>query len=436
MSKLFLDWEKLRLKPVAIFGAGVSGRGVEKLLRSLDWEYTTFDQQSRTFGWTEAKACSVAVVSPGFASDHSWIKIAEKTGVNVLGEVDFASAFWPGKIVAVTGTNGKTTLVRFLEKLFNETKRCAVATGNIGYSFSDLVAERRDSSITAILELSSFQTENLRLLRPDAVIWTNVEEDHLDRHGDMPSYIRAKGQLVERLDSGPFLAGVSVIESARKMGVSLSYQPKTISREDANRISVPESSPFATFPQKENLALALAFADSQGISEESVIKVLEEFVGEPHRLEKVLTLGKATFWNDSKATNHSAALAACRNFAGKAFWIGGGQSKGADEGAFAYKLHKLVARAYLIGETGPSLGKRLAAFGLPSKIFGELTHAVKAAFEDVREATDILFSPGFASFDAYSDYSERGKTFVRYVFQLNDTACKRTAHTLAQEIIN
>lgn len=427
VSKLSLDWQQLRRKPVAIFGAGVSGRGVEKLLRSLDWEYATFDQQSRAFGWTEAKACSVAVVSPGFAPDHSWVEIANKAGAIVLGEADFASVFWPGKIVAVTGTNGKTSLVRFLSKLFNETHRPAVATGNIGYPFSDLVAEKRGREITAILELSSFQTENLRLLQPDAVIWTNIEEDHLDRHGDMASYIRAKGQLVERLKSGPFLAGVSVLESVRQTGVTLSCQPKTIFREDANRISVPERSPFATFPQRENLALALAFANSQGISDETVIKVLEDFIGEPHRLEKVTTVGKATFWNDSKATNFSAALAACRNFAGKVFWIGGGQSKGADEEAFAYSLHKLVARAYLIGDTGPSLAKRLSSLGLPSKVFGELAQAVKVSFEDVREATDILFSPGFASFDAYSDYSERGKTFGRYVFQLNDHPHRRTS---------
>jgi UDP-N-acetylmuramoylalanine--D-glutamate ligase len=162
-----------------------------------------------------------------------------------------------------------------------------------------------------------------------------------------------------------------------------------------------------------------------------VIKVLDGFVGEPHRLEKVATVGNATFWNDSKATNFSAALAACRHFAGKAFWIGGGQSKGADEEAFAYRFHKLVARAYLVGETGPSLGKRLSALGLPTKIFGELAQAVKAAFEDVREATDILFSPGFSSFDTYSDYSERGKTFVRYVLQLKDSTRMRTPDTQA-----
>ena len=431
VSKLSLEWDELRRNPVAILGAGVSGRGVEKLLCSLDWEYSTYDQQSRAFGWTEAKACSVAVVSPGFASNHPWIEIATKAGVEVFGEADFASAFWPGKIVTVTGTNGKTSLVRFLAKLFNETNRPAVATGNIGYSFSNLVAERRNSSITAMLELSSFQTENLRILRPDAVIWTNIDEDHLDRHGDMISYVRAKGRLVDRLDSGLFLAGVSVIKSAREMGVTLSCQPKTISREDANRVSVPEGSPFGTFPQRENLALALAFADSQGISDECVIKVVDEFVGEPHRLEKVATVGKATFWNDSKATNFSAALAACRNFAGKAFWIGGGQSKGADEKTFAHRLHKWVTRAYLIGESGTSLGKRLSAFGVPTHVFGELTEAVKAAFEDVNDATDILFSPGFASFDSYSDYSERGKTFVRYVFQLKDRMREHTSFNQA-----
>ena len=429
MSRGSLDWKKLRRKPAAILGAGVSGSGAGTLLRSLDWEYATFDEQSRAFGWAEAQACSIVVVSPGFAIDHPWLAIARKAGVETFGEADFASAFWPGRVLAVTGTNGKTTLVHFLTRLLNQSGRVAFAAGNVGKSFAELVAESPKEDATAVLELSSFQTETLRLLHPDSVIWSNLDEDHLDRHGDLTSYFRAKASLVDRLEDGPFLAGISVIEASQTASVHLAREPRVVRREEANKISIPEDSTFNTFPQRENLALALAFAEEEGISEEVFAKALTGFRGEPHRLERIATVDRATFWNDSKATNFSAALAACRNFAGKPFWIGGGQSKGGNLEGFARRLRDLVARAYLVGETGPALGKSLSAFGLQTSVYGDLAKAVRAAFEDVREATDVLFSPGFASFDSFSSYAERGKTFVEIVLQLKKPVRMRTPVT-------
>ena len=424
MSEKPFDWNKLRRKPAAILGAGVSGSGAGTLLRSMDWEYATFDEQSRAFGWTEALACSVVVVSPGFAVDHPWLTLARNAGVDTFGEADFASAFWRGKIVAVTGTNGKTTLVRFLTRLLNEAGRAAFAAGNVGKSFAELVSENPGEKSTAVLELSSFQTETLRMLRPDAVIWSNLDEDHLDRHGDLASYFRAKARLIDRLGNGPFLAGISVPETSRVTGVSLSREPRVALREETEMVSLPEDSPFITFPQRENLALALAFAEEEGIPGEIFNRVLVDFRGEPHRLEQVATIGKATFWNDSKATNFSASLAACRNFVDKPFWIGGGQSKGGDLKGFARRLHDLVARAYLVGETGSAMGKALSALGLRTSVCGDLAKAVRVAFDDVREATDILFSPGFASFDSYSSYAERGKSFGGIVLNLKNPACK------------
>ena len=429
MSGRTFDWEELRRKPAAILGAGVSGSGAGTLLGSMNWEYATFDEQSRAFGWAEAQACSVVVVSPGFAVAHPWVKLAHKAGVETFGEVDFASAFWSGRVVAVTGTNGKTTLVHFLARLLKQSGRVAYVAGNVGKSFAELVAESSKEDATAVLELSSFQTETLKILRPDSVIWSNLDEDHLDRHGDFASYFQAKARLVDRLANGFFISGASVLAACRSLGMSLSSKPFVALRQDAEKISLPAGSPFRTFPQKENLAIAMAFAEEEGISDNDFEHALQGFRGAPHRLEQVTKVGQATFWNDSKATNFSAALAACRNLDCKPFWIGGGQSKGGNLEVFGKRLKNLVSRAYLIGETGPTLGKILSSIGLRALVFNDLAKAVGAAFDDVCEATDVLFSPGFASFDAYSNYASRGKSFVDIVLRLKNPVRRRNAVT-------
>lgn len=417
----------LRRKPAAILGAGVSGDGAGTLLRALEWEYQTYDERGRAFGLAEAQACSVVVVSPGFEVDHPWLVHAREAGVEIFGEADFASAFWPGPVVAVTGTNGKTTLARFIERLLREAGRPARALGNVGESFSAAAAEKPEPDETAVLELSSFQTETLRLLRPDAVVWTNFAEDHLDRHRDLSDYFRAKARLVEALpEGGTFLAGASVRESAEALGLALARSPLVARAEEAEGTELPAFSPFRALPQRETLALGLAFAREAGIGGEAVKKALAEFRGDPHRMEKVATVGRTTFWNDSKATNFAAALAACRHFAGKALWIGGGKDKGGDLAGFARRLRELVAGAYLVGETGPALGKLLAAMGSPVTICENLAKAVKAAYDDARDASDVLFSPGFASLDSFSGYEERGKTFVDLVLNLKSPARGRT----------
>ena len=424
----FFDPGKLRRKPAAILGAGVSGNGAGTLLRALEWEYQIYDERGRAFGLAEAQACSVVVVSPGFKVDHPWLVHARTAGVEIFGEADFASMFWPGPVVAVTGTNGKTTLVRFIERLLREAGRPARALGNVGESFAAAAAEKPRSDETAVLELSSFQTETLRLLRPEVVVWTNFAEDHIDRHRNLTDYFRAKGRLVEALpEGGTFLAGASVVESAEALEILLTRSPLVASAEEASGTDLPAFSPFRALPQRETLALGLAFAREAGIPLEVVKKALAEFRGDPHRMEKVATVGRTTFWNDSKATNFSAALAACRHFAGKALWIGGGKDKGGDLTGFARRLSDLVAGAYLVGETGPVMAKALADLGSPVTLCESLAKAVRAAYDDAREIADVLFSPGFASLDAYSGYEERGKSFVNLVLNLKSPARGRTA---------
>ena len=427
MSTGIYGLERLRRQPAAVLGAGVSGSGAGTLLRSLDWEYEIFDEQSRAFGWTEAQACSVVVFSPGFPKDHPWLELARKAGKLLLGEVDFASAFWPGRIVAVTGTNGKTTLVKFLELLLKDADRQVCIGGNVGNSFAEVVAKNPEPNCTAILELSSFQTESLKILRPDSVIWTNFDEDHLDRHHDMSSYFKAKACLVERLRGDCFLSGVSVLEYSDAKNLKLAREPMVVVREEAEKLKIPLSSPFSSYPQRENLALAMAFAEEEKISMKVFRDTMEKFHGEPHRLERVASFGNATFWNDSKATNFSATLAACKSFVEKPFWIGGGQSKGGDLERFARRMAELVSKAYLIGETGPELRRMLSSLGLPCLSYGDLAKATRAAFVDAKKFTDILFSPGFSSFDSFPNYAARGKSFIDVVLRLKNNARASTA---------
>ena len=425
------DWEKLRRKPVAILGAGVSGRGVGALLDRIEWEYETYDEQGRAFGTTEARSCSLVVFSPGFTLDHEWLELARSNNLPLVGEVDFGSYFLSNKITAVTGTNGKTSLVKMLEQVWNFCGRKAVAAGNVGLSLCELVARGVEPETEVFLEVSSFQSQSLSNLCPESVLWTNFEDDHLDHHKNREEYFSAKARLLERVPPKGTWVGRSVLEKAAKVGYVLPADTVTVDRTAQASPGLPADHFLQSYPQRENIAIAKAFCKSRGINEGSFDRAVLSCAPSAHRLQKVATVGKATFWNDSKATNASAAVAACLNFSGSLFWIGGGRSKGEDSSMLPRLLKPMVNRAFLIGEMGGCLLELFRQQGILSDFCASLGEAVKGAFEEVTEATNILFSPGFASFDGYSNFEERGKSFVDSVFDL-----KKLASATTQESIN
>jgi UDP-N-acetylmuramoylalanine--D-glutamate ligase len=145
---------------------------------------------------------------------------------------------------------------------------------------------------------------------------------------------------------------------------------------------------------------------------------IKSYEGQPHRLQKIDTIGMAQFWNDSKATNFSSAVAACRNFNGNTFWIGGGKEKGGLVEDLARKLMPLIKKAFLIGESGMTLAKFFEKHEFPNVLCYTLEEAIKKAFSEVTEKTMILFSPGFASFDSFSNYADRGNSFKKLVLDL------------------
>ena len=426
MMDMTKKWEKLQQGTVAIFGAGVSGNGAAALLTKFGWEYIIYDEQGRAFNKREARACSFVICSPGFNKDHPWRKLAHEFEKEIFTETDFASNFTDAEIITITGTNGKTTLTTFLTHLWNTNGKNAVAAGNVGIPLSRVVADGINEETTIFLETSSFQAEDLNYIKPETVIWTNFEGDHLDYHGTKKEYFHAKAKLLDLVGCGKVFIGNSVKDYADQIGYKFPKQTELVKRLGESRVISDTDHFLESYPQAENIALALEYAKSKGIRKNVFRDAMKTYEPEPHRLQKLETIGNATFWNDSKATNFSSTIAACKNFTYQLFCIGGGRKKGGLLEEFANKVKPLVSRAFLIGETGEALSKMLNMNCLSATFCESLEEAVKNAFSNVTSKTNILLSPGFASFDNFRDYADRGNCFIKHVLDLKKATTMNT----------
>jgi len=412
-------------RPVAVLGAGVSGVAVRDLLAKNGVACVIYDEKGgdgakTVFGEAEARSHSLVVYSPGFARNHPWLVTARREDALCLGEIDFAALFWDGPVVAVTGTNGKTTITEFLSFAFKRLGKDAVAVGNVGFPFSRIHEAAANRTPIAVCEVSSFQAEDLRHFSPSALIWTNFDEDHLDRHAGLESYFRAKFKLVDRLAGRRLFVGESVVEAARKFGVELPAYTEVGTRAEVEGL-VPEGV-FSSRPQRENYALIRRYWLAEGLPLRALDEAARVFTPVRHRLAKIADIGAVEFWNDSKGTNFHAVLGALPGFAGgPVFWIGGGKGKGGDVHGFACKVAEHIDSGYLIGETGPEIAEALAEKGRPARVFKTLPEAVHAAHKAASAAgkpATVLFSPGFSSFDMFKSYAERGIAFEQAVFAL------------------
>lgn len=419
MNDLKLDTEILKSGSVAIFGDGVSGKGVSSLLRKMNWEHKIFSQEKESFNPNRTQDFSLVVKSPGFSQDHEWVLLAEERGLPVLGELDFASTFISNPIVAVTGTNGKSTMVTFLRHLWEIAGRPAKAAGNLGISLSEVVADGLDEDATLFLEVSSFQAQGMGLLKAEDVIWTNFAPDHLDHHRSLSDYFNAKSGLLDCLvTSEAAYCGQSVVEFAKQNQTNLRKKVQVIKPLSDAIISKTENPFWCTFPQRENLALARAFALNSGVDEKVFWQAVDSYQPEPFRMSLTGRVGEVSFWNDSKATNLAATTAACKSFAEKVIWIGGGKPKGEKLESFSRNMCELIKHAFLIGEVAGQLSMLFQQNKIGFTICKTLKEAISKAFERAKGNAEVLFSPGFASFDMFRNYLERGNLFDELVFDL------------------
>lgn len=409
---------------LAIFGSGVSGRAVQRVCAKIGVRYEVFDDRggdgSGHFGVDDVERFDAFVFSPGFKSDHPWRQLAEASDRLCFCELGFGAWLWQGRMIGVTGTNGKTSVTGLLQQSLECAGFKAVAVGNIGYPLCEAWLEYGDdASVWAVCEVSSFQAELPLGLELDALLWTNFAEDHLDRYPTMDAYFDAKAKLLDYLDpSGPIVLGESVLAWRPELAVHLNEPVEPFKAE----LIITEG-PFRYAPQNKNYALAAQLWGQLGLSAEYLYQAASRYELASHRCQRIGEIGDVEFWDDSKATNFHAALAALQALQVKRpiVWIGGGQSKGGDVSAFAESVLPLVDAMVLYGEAGVEFANELEGQALESvAIVQDFTDAVDRAHEIAQALgkASVLLSPGFSSFDQFASYQERGECFISRVLSL------------------
>ncbi len=348
------------------------------------------------------------VKSPGVPATAPAIAHARERGLTVIGELELAWRLLPNRFVAVTGTNGKTTVAELLGHVWRTAGEPVEVAGNVGRPLASLVGEVA-AEATIVAEVSSFQLEDTEAFAPRCALLLNLTPDHLDRHGSFAAYREAKLRIFARQESedfavlnasDPALAGIDLPGEARRLDYSAAV--------GRHRFSLPGPH------NAENAAAAAVAAEAMGVGEAPIAEALASFPGVANRLEPVAERAGVAYVNDSKATNPAAAAAAIRSFEGGLRVILGGSLKGA---GFAELVEPLTDRSracYLIGAAAETLERDLEPVwraGVEHRRFAGLAEAFAAAAADAAPGETVLLAPACASFDDYRDYEERGEHF-------------------------
>ncbi|HEX2161552.1 MAG TPA: UDP-N-acetylmuramoyl-L-alanine--D-glutamate ligase [Thermoleophilaceae bacterium] len=363
----------------------------------------------------ERGICTV-VKSPGVPNDAPVVVAAREQGIEVVGELELAWRLLPNRFVAVTGTNGKTTTVELLGAIWRAAELPVAVAGNVGTPLSSLVG-LLDPGTTVICEASSFQLEDSSAFAPEVAVLLNVEEDHLDRHGDLASYRAAKERIfanqrpedwaVAPPDLVPAGAGSWV---GFGDGADAEVEDGWIAFRGERLLPVADLRIRGAHNLDNALAATAAALAGGDVPPGAVAQALRSFPGVEHRLEEVATVAGVLYVNDSKATNPASALRGLQPFEGGVHAILGGSLKGGDFTALRGEVGARCRACYLIGEAADRLAADLDGT-VPLCRSGTLERAVA----DARAATEpgdvVLLSPACASFDAFANYEQRGARF-------------------------
>jgi len=386
-----------------------------------------------TFGPALLERIDLVCISPGLSLEEPVVREALARGVPVLGDIELFA--WEvrnrtrAKVLAITGTNGKTTVTALAAHLLRAAGNDVEAAGNIGPAALDALARRLDSAPAAwVLELSSYQLETTWALQPDAAALLNATEDHLDRYAGIDEYAAAKARV--------FLGnGVQILNrnDARSMACAIPGRPSHTFGLDApardadfglskgwlvrgsERILPLDELPIFGLHNAANALAACALAMCGGVALESLAAGLRTFRGLPHRLERVALRRGVAWYDDSKGTNVGATIAALAGLGCKAILIAGGEGKGQDFSALAPAVQVHARRVLLIGRDAALIERALTMTGVPVEHCSSIEQAVQRSSECAVPGEAVLLSPACASFDMFRDYKHRGEMFAAAV---------------------
>jgi UDP-N-acetylmuramoylalanine--D-glutamate ligase len=359
------------------------------------------------------------VPSPGVPLDLPAIGRATARGVNVMGEVELAAPYLLGPVIGITGSNGKTTTTSLVGHILRSSKTPVQVGGNIGTPVIAMTETSRKDQWN-VLELSSFQLENINLFRADVGVCLNVTQNHLDRHHTFANYAAAKSNLFRTQKPGDFAVLNADDEVCRSFGEITPAQVIWFRGRDIGDLMPTADVPIPGMHNAENVTAAAAVAEIAGVAKSNIVAAVKTFKAVEHRLEFVAEIAGVRFYNDSKATSVDAAMKALDSFAGNLWVIMGGKDKGSDYTPLRDRLHQKAHAALLIGSAAEKIASQIE--GATKVIRAETIEcAVADAWKNARPGDTVLLAPACASFDQFQSYEHRGRVFKDLVSGLKTT---------------
>ena len=393
------------------------------------------------------------VVSPGVPSGLPALQHARTLGIPIIGEIELTACFLEGKIIAITGSNGKTTTTTLTGEIIASGGRKTLVGGNIGTPAITFV-DQSSPDTWVVLEISSFQLETIESFHPHIAAVLNLTPDHLDRHGSMEAYIAAKARIFENQKAGDYAVLNFDHEATRQLaeGIKPELNPALLwfsRKHEVERgafvkegvivvrgvaspgVAPPNQEAVEIMPLSEialkgahnveNVLAAVAIGMAAGVEPAAIRRAVKDFRAVEHRLEYVATLRGVQYYNDSKATNVDATIKALESFPSNVHLILGGRDKDNDYSGLKPRLAARVKQVYTIGEAAAKIESQIGG-AAPVRSVQTLEAAVRQAAELAASGDIVLLAPACASYDQFSSYEHRGRVFKELVQSLAGTA--------------
>lgn len=448
-------------KNVLVFGSGISGIGAAGLLEERGASVTLYDGNDKLdveeirgkmkdgaktdivlgeFPEELLGKLDLVIISPGVPTDLPIVNRMRESDIPVVGEIELAYELGKGEVLAITGTNGKTTTTALLGEIMKAVYDSAFVVGNIGIPYTNVVDETRDDSVI-VAEMSSFQLESIVDFRPRVSAILNITPDHLNRHHTMEEYIRVKELITKNQteedtcvlnyeddvlrEFGKTLkCQVIFFSSLRTLEKGIYLNGEMIEYNDGTGIMTICSVKELNLPGRhnyENVCAAVAMALAYGISLEDIRYVLVRFKAVEHRIEYVTEVNGVVYYNDSKGTNPDAAIKGIQAMDRPTLLIGGGYDKNSSYEEWINAFDGKVRYLVLLGQTKEKIAEAAGRCGFEHVIMTEsLEEAVGFCAEHANPGDAVLLSPACASWGMFPNYEVRGKRFKELVYQLKN----------------
>ncbi|HTL70734.1 MAG TPA: UDP-N-acetylmuramoyl-L-alanine--D-glutamate ligase [Candidatus Eisenbacteria bacterium] len=386
----------------------------------------------------------LVVTSPGVPKESLPLALARKKGIPVISEIELASYFCRGRVIGVTGSNGKTTTCHLIHRMLAASGKKSVLCGNVGYSFLDAIAEI-DARTTVVLELSSFQLEDSPAFRPHVAVVLNISPNHLDRHGSLARYVAAKSRIFANQRSSDRVVLNHDDAVVRRMARRARARPLFFSKKPMRAGVFPKGDLVVLKEGRaektlfgrsalllegshnlENAMAAAAAASLAGARPEAIARALASFRTLEHRIEPLGEIAGVRFVNDSKSTTIDSTRAALASVPGTVVLVAGGRDKGAPFARLESLVAKKARSVVLYGEARGKIASSWKRYRR-CRLEPDFTRAVKLAFESASPGDTVLLSPMCTSFDQFTSYEHRGETFKRVFEELRGGTGRRGA---------